>query len=113
LTEPFITAEDNASRAANQAPRSDGLEQRLAEVRRLGFVRLVGIDDFSDLYGGSISALSVPVFDPDGAMVLALTAIGASDRLDTSEHGKVVTGMRRCAEQLTQRLRGAPAPSAK
>ena len=72
---------------------------------------LVGIDDFSDLYGGSISALSVPVFDPDGAMVLALTAIGASDRLDTSETGKVVSGMRRCADRLTQRLRGSPAPS--
>ena len=111
LTEPFITAEANAQRAANQVPRSEGLEQRLADIRKLGFVRLVGIDDFSELYGGSISALSVPVFDPGGAMVLALTAIGASDRLDTSETGKVVSGMRRCAQELTQRLRGTPAPS--
>lgn len=108
LTEPFITAEANAQKEANQVPRTEGLAQRLEEIRRLGFVRLVGIDDFSDLYGGSISALSVPVFDPDGAMVLALTAIGASDRLDTSETGNVVSGMRRCAEELTQRLRGSP-----
>jgi flavin reductase (DIM6/NTAB) family NADH-FMN oxidoreductase RutF len=113
LTEPFITAEANAQKQANQVPRTEGLAQRLEEIRRLGFVRLVGIDDFSDLYGGSISALSVPVFDPDGAMVLALTAIGASDRLDTSEAGKVVRGMRRCADELTQRLRGSPAPSTK
>lgn len=112
LTEAFITAEANAQRAANQVPRTADLAQRLAEIRRLGFVRLVGIDDFSDLYGGSISALSVPVFDPDGAMVLALTAIGASDRLDCSETGKVVTGMRRCADTLTQRLRASPAPAA-
>lgn len=112
LTEPFITAEANAEKQANQVPRSEGLAQRLAEIRRLGFVRLVGIDDFSDLYGGSISALSVPVFDPDGAMVLALTAIGASDRLDTSETGKVVGGMRRCADTLTQRLRGTPPAAA-
>ena len=111
LTEPFITAEANAQKQANQVPRTEGLAQRLEEIRRLGFVRLVGIDDFSELYGGSISALSVPVFDPGGAMVLALTAIGASDRLDTSETGKVVSGMRRCADELTQRMRGSPAPS--
>ena len=111
LSEPFVLAEAAARRAANQAPLSEGLPRRLADIRRLGFVRLVGIDDFSDLYGGSISALSVPVFDPDGAMVLALTAIGASDRLDTTEHGNVVAGMRRCADTLTQRLRGSPAPS--
>jgi flavin reductase (DIM6/NTAB) family NADH-FMN oxidoreductase RutF len=112
LTAPFIDAEAASQRGANVMPRTEGLQERLAEVRRLGFVRLVGIDDFSELYGGSISALSVPVFDPDGAMVLALTAIGASDRLDTSETGKVVTGMRRCADTLTQRLRGTtPAPA--
>ena len=111
LTQPFITAEAAAQKEANQVPRTEGLAQRLEEIRRLGFVRLVGIDDFSDLYGGSINAWSVPVFDPNGAMVLALTAIGASDRLDTSETGKVVSGMRRCAEELTQRLRGSPAPS--
>jgi flavin reductase (DIM6/NTAB) family NADH-FMN oxidoreductase RutF/DNA-binding IclR family transcriptional regulator len=110
LTEPLITAEAAALGSDNQVPRTDGLQQRLAEFRNQGFVRLVGIDDFADLYGGSISALSVPVFDPDGAMVLALTAIGASDRLDTSESGKVVTGMRRCADTLTQRLRGNAPP---
>jgi flavin reductase (DIM6/NTAB) family NADH-FMN oxidoreductase RutF/DNA-binding IclR family transcriptional regulator len=111
LTGPFIAAEVAGRSEANQVPDSDGLEQRLAAIRGQGYVRLVGIDDFSELYGGSISALSVPVFDPDGAMVLALTAIGASDRLDTSDSGKVLTGMRRCAETLTQRLRGGPAPS--
>ncbi|MDE2604916.1 MAG: flavin reductase [Burkholderiales bacterium] len=111
LTGPFIAAEAASRSEANQVPDSDGLAQRLAAIRGQGYVRLVGIDDFSELYGGSISALSVPVFDPDGAMVLALTAIGASDRLDTSEAGKVLGGMRRCAETLTQRLRGSPAPS--
>jgi DNA-binding IclR family transcriptional regulator len=113
LTAPFITAEASEQTAGNQVPRTAGLQERLAEIRNLGFVRLVGIDDFSELYGGSISALSVPVFDPDGAMVLALTAIGASDRLDTSETGKVVSGMRRCADTLTQRLRGTPPAPAK
>ena len=112
LTEPFVAAEAKAQKQDNQVALIEGLAQRLAEIRSLGFVRLVGIDDFSDLYGGSISALSVPVFDPDGAMVLALTAIGASDRLDTSEAGKVVGGMRRCADTLTQRLRGTPPAAA-
>jgi flavin reductase (DIM6/NTAB) family NADH-FMN oxidoreductase RutF len=112
LTQPLIAAEVAAETADNQLARTAGLQEKLAEIRRLGFVRLVGIDDFSELYGGSISALSVPVFDTDGSMVLALTAIGASDRLDTSETGKVVSGMRRCADTLTQRLRGTPPAAA-
>ncbi|MFC5496267.1 flavin reductase [Caenimonas terrae] len=111
LSAPFIDAE--LAQDGNDQFLADarGLPERLAEIRSQGFVRLVGIDDFTELYGRSISALSVPVFDPDGAMVLALTAIGASDRLDTSDSGKVLVGMLRCAATLTQRLRGSSAPA--
>ena len=111
LSAPFIAAELARDESGNLLEHTQQLPQRLAQIRRQGFVRLVGIDDFTELYGRSISALSVPVFDADGAMVLALTAIGASDRLDTSDEGKVLVGMRRCAATLTQRLRGSPAPA--
>ena len=63
---------------------------------------------FADLYGSTISAASVPVFDASGAMVLALTAIGASDRLDLAETSRLVSGLRRCAATLGQRLAAAP-----
>jgi flavin reductase (DIM6/NTAB) family NADH-FMN oxidoreductase RutF/DNA-binding IclR family transcriptional regulator len=99
-TAPFIDSE--------LAPGMDLLqvEQELARVRASGIVRLVGTDKFADLYGTSISAASVPVFDHTGAMVLALTAIGCSQRLDLGEGSALVTGMRHCAAALSFRLGG-------
>lgn len=109
-TAPFIDAErarDDAARGLDAA----GIEQQLAQVRATGIVRLAGTDAFADLYGTSISAASVPVFDASGAMVLALTAIGSTQRLDLSDAGRLVTGLRHCAASLSQRL-GARAAAA-
>ena len=72
-------------------------------------MRLVGTDEFASLYGTTISAMSVPVFGVDGSIVLALTAIGASNRLDTSESGPALTSLRECAASVTRRLRSAGA----
>ncbi len=112
LTAPFIDAE--LSDNGEGYPDPGRVPHRLEQIRRAGLVRLVGTEQFAELYGGAISALSVPVFGRDGAMVLALTAIGGSDRLDTCEDGKVAAGMRRCADQLSQRLRALqPLPETK
>lgn len=92
VTAPFIAA---------------GQGVQLQAIRRAGYVRLVGTDHFSDLYGGRINALSVPVFDGDGAMVLALTAIGAADRLDTGGDSAVLAALRAGASTLTRRLADA------
>jgi flavin reductase (DIM6/NTAB) family NADH-FMN oxidoreductase RutF/DNA-binding IclR family transcriptional regulator len=111
MTAPMIEAElaqdDNldAGRAAGE------LTQRLAQIRDTGLVQLVGTDAFAELYGTNISAVSVPVFDQSGAMVLALTAIGAADRLDIGDSGQLVTRLRHCAATLSQRL-GARPPGA-
>ena len=56
--------------------------------------------------------ISVPVFDQSGSMVLALTAIGASDRLDIGESAPLVTRLRDCAATLSQRLGATPAAAA-
>jgi flavin reductase (DIM6/NTAB) family NADH-FMN oxidoreductase RutF/DNA-binding IclR family transcriptional regulator len=89
------------------------VEQELAQARASGIVRLVGTDRFTDLYGTSISAASVPVFDQTGAMVLALTAIGCSGRLDLADGSRLVTGLRHCAAALSFRLgRRSPAAEA-
>jgi DNA-binding IclR family transcriptional regulator len=112
-TQPFIDAD-----LAQGLPVAPGmppgqLDDQLALIRANGIVRLVGTDAFADMYGTSISALSVPVFDESGAMVLALTAIGSTQKLDSSEGGRLVTGLRQCAARLSQRLGGrSPAAAA-
>ena len=106
-TAPFIEAE------LDQGMDRVQVEQELTQVRASGIVRLVGTDKFADLYGTSISAASVPVFDHTGAMVLALTAIGSSQRLDLAEGSPLVSGLRHCAAALSQRLGGrSPAATA-
>ncbi|MDN4592049.1 flavin reductase [Xenophilus aerolatus] len=101
---PFIDAELLQDASGNFYPDKLRLPQQLQQIRRDGYVRLVGTDDFADLYGGSISAASVPVFDSGGAMVLALTAIGARERLDTSPDGPLIAGLRSCAAGITRYL---------
>jgi DNA-binding IclR family transcriptional regulator len=110
-TATFVDAElalDTADEFKSCGPR---VPERLAQIRREGLVRLVGTDAFADLYGARISALSVPVFDPSGAMVLALTAIGAADQLDLSEEGRLVTQVRHSARLLSLRLGVLPPAS--
>lgn len=106
-TGPFVDAEFMQDAGGNFYPDPLRLPQQLELFRAEGYVRLVGTDEFTELYGESISAVSVPVFDADGAMVLALTAIGSRDRLDTSPHGRLVSGLRRCSAGISQRIGSA------
>jgi flavin reductase (DIM6/NTAB) family NADH-FMN oxidoreductase RutF/DNA-binding IclR family transcriptional regulator len=101
LTEPFI---DGELAAGGLSSMPADIARQLSVYRAEGVVRLVATEDFTDLYGASISALSVPVFGFDGAMVLALTAVGAPDKLDTALDGRVITGLKRCAQAIGQRL---------
>ena len=106
-TAPLIEAELAQEASAQPPAEARDVATQLAGIRAAGLVRLAGTNAFADLYGTSISAISVPVFDQSGAMVLALTAIGASDRLDIDESAPLATRMRGCAATLSQRL-GAP-----
>ncbi|MBA2965011.1 flavin reductase [Ramlibacter sp. CGMCC 1.13660] len=101
LTAAFIESELATTSVLGPDPELPG---KLAHIRATGVVRLVATERFAELYGGAISAVSVPVVGPDGAMVLALTAIGSTDGLDTSDGGRLVTGMRRCADSVSRRL---------
>ncbi|MEO6407349.1 MAG: flavin reductase [Burkholderiaceae bacterium] len=109
LSAPFVEAE--LAGTADPVAVADDFAQRLASIRRDGLVRLAGSRAFEDWYGTTINALSVPVFETGGAMVLALTAIGAADRLDLAEAGQLVTGLRGTAAELTRKL-SAAAPAA-
>ena len=75
-------------------------EPGLAQVRERGLARSEG-----EVIPG-INAMSAPVFDHTGAIVLALTVIGPAGVLDTAWNGPVADALRRCAQEATQRLGG-------
>jgi DNA-binding IclR family transcriptional regulator len=106
ITADFIDAESEAGGALG--PDLE-LPQKLAQIRGAGVARLISTDAFTDVYGGAISALSVPVFGPDGAMILALTSIGAPGLLDTSVDGKLVKALQQCGSEISRRLGDAGA----
>jgi DNA-binding IclR family transcriptional regulator len=70
----------------------------LAEVRRQGLGRADGA------VVAGVSALSAPVFDPAGAIVLALTVIGPSAALDSRWDGPLAGVMRDAAAAVSARL---------
>lgn len=112
MTSPFIDTELMVEPGSCEKLKHFRLRQQLTQIRSDGCARLVGTDSFADLYGTSISAVSTPIFDASGAMVLALTVIGARDRLDTSLDGHLIPALRHCAESVSQRLRSAgPSPT--
>ena len=112
LTAEFIDAELAELSDGSHYPDAERLPQRLAQFRSAGVVRLVGTEKFQALYGTTINAISVPVFDPSGQMVLALTAIGPADHIDIGEDSQLCHGLRSCAASIAQRLKAAAAPLA-
>jgi DNA-binding IclR family transcriptional regulator len=100
----MIQAElDANSPGRRAAPRSLAAVSRLlAPVRRAGLARAEG-----SLIPG-INALSAPVFDHRGAMILALTALGYAGTFDCSDDGPVARDLRAVAKTLSHQL-GAPA----
>jgi flavin reductase (DIM6/NTAB) family NADH-FMN oxidoreductase RutF/DNA-binding IclR family transcriptional regulator len=106
--------------SADQLPRDAGeatlaeMADALAEIRRVGLARVVGTSAFTTLYGGDINAVSAPVFDRDGRMILALTTIGGTDTLDATQESPIATALAETARMLSRRLGylepGVPTP---
>jgi DNA-binding IclR family transcriptional regulator len=88
----------NAAAASAPLPTWRTFEATLAEVRRHGLGRSEGA-----VIAG-VSALSAPVFDHRGAMVLAITAIGPSAAFDARWTGEVATVLRDAARTVSARL---------
>jgi DNA-binding IclR family transcriptional regulator len=53
-----------------------------------------------------VHAVSVPVFDASGRMLLALTALAQSSRLDIGLDAPVPRALKACADDLTRRIAG-------
>lgn len=83
-----------------KAPSWNEFSQLLGEVRARAMHRAV------DSIVAGVSALAVPVFDSEGAMVLALTAIGPSGAFDARWNGEVAVGLNGAAEELMRQIGG-------
>lgn len=78
------------------------VEETLAEIRRHGISRVSG-----NLTPG-INGFSVPVFDHTGAMVAAITSLGAVGMFDTDWEGPVAAALKKRAAILSHRLGHTP-----
>jgi DNA-binding IclR family transcriptional regulator len=101
-------AERHAAPAARRAawPPWTQFHRELDDVRR----HVLGRAEGAVIAG--VSALSAPVFDHRGAMVLALTAIGPSAAFDTRWNGAVAVALRDAARSVSARLGHREAASA-
>jgi len=74
------------------------LDTLLADVRVHGMARALG----NPLPG--VDALSVPVFDHTGAIVLALTALGPHGQFDAARDGAIARPLLACAREISRKL---------
>lgn len=89
-----------AAATSNPAPTWDQFVALMAEVRARGMHRSV-----NSIVEG-VSALAVPVFDSDGSLALALTAIGPSGAFDAAWEGDIATRLRAAAQDLMRQMGG-------
>lgn len=90
--DPAVTAQEPARRSKTE------LASIVAEVREHGLARAVG----EPIPG--INALSAPVFDHGGAIVLAVTTLGPAGSFDPDWNGSIAKAVRACAEDVSRRL---------
>jgi DNA-binding IclR family transcriptional regulator len=76
------------------------LDGATRDVRRHGIARAVG----KPIPG--INAVSAPIFDFSGQIVLALTALGPAGMFDAAWDGEPARAVRACADQVTRRIGG-------
>ena len=107
LTERYLQAEIAAMQHLHNAPFStrEAVEAHLAQVREQ---RLASIYNavIADVNERGVNAVSAPVFDASGAIVLALTMMGEAPSFD--EHNPAVERLRDAARRLSARLGHKP-----
>ena len=77
--------------------------------REIDQVRADGVACIAGVALPGLSAVSAPVFDARGQLVLSLTAIGPSAIFDSAVDGAVAALLKPAAEQLSRRLGWKPA----
>ena len=92
-----VTDDTVAGHAAKRITKKE-FENLLIEARRHGMARAVG----EPIAG--INAISAPIFDHAGNIVLAITVIGPMGTLDPAWNGDTAKQMKQCAANVSQRL---------
>lgn len=103
-TERFRQPDRPAALPATPGQPAEGLDAGFE--RELQRVRASGLGSVVDEAVAGVSALAAPVFDANGRIVVALTAIGHSARLDVDPEGAVARALRRQADDLTRQTGG-------
>ena len=102
---------DNEARlepARPARPRGGRFGLGTAFDREVERVRADGIAGIDGVALPGVSAISVPVFDARGQLVLSLTAIGPSATFDSAVDGVVAARLKPAAAQLSTRLGWKP-----
>lgn len=102
---PFAQAEAAAVGEAEAAGLPAALERLRTQVRSDRMAALDQVSSFVDRSAVAVAAASVPVFDPDGRILLVLTALGESGKLDVSTAAPVPQALQACAAELERGLR--------
>lgn len=76
----------------------------------LDAVRTQGMSRSEGTVVAGVSALSAPVFDHRGQIVLAVTCVGTSAAFDSRCDGPVALALRSCADRVSERLGWRPQP---
>lgn len=87
-----------------RANEAAALGEPLPDAATVAAVRAAGLATSRDGVVAGVSAAAAPVFDAEGRLVLALTAIGPSTGFDTSAEGAPPLGLRDAAAALSRRL---------
>ncbi|TAH45744.1 MAG: IclR family transcriptional regulator [Betaproteobacteria bacterium] len=98
VVQPLL--QDELARLAAESGQSsaEATEQAIAEVRRHRLARALGFPI------PGINAFSAPVFNDNGKMTLALTAMGPAGTFDTGWDGTTARRVKACAEAIARRL---------
>jgi DNA-binding IclR family transcriptional regulator len=97
LLDQELKQASEASNVASSILRRN-MDKAIAETREHGIARASG-----SLTPG-INGFSAPVFDHSGAMVAAITSLGAVGHFDSDWHSPIARAIKQAAETLSQRL---------
>jgi DNA-binding IclR family transcriptional regulator len=103
LTEPLVKSE-LAARQINSAEQIERVYREYAEIRVRGIANSLGARR------SGLNALSVPIFDRDGQVVVAVTALGMAPRFDADMRGPLARQMLALSEELSAQM-GSPRPN--
>jgi DNA-binding IclR family transcriptional regulator len=103
LTEPRVKSE-LAARQINSAGQIERVYREYAEIRVRGIANSLGARR------SGLNALSVPIFDRDGQVVVAVTALGMAPRFDADMKGPLARQMLALSEELSAQM-GSPRPN--